>query len=336
MMKKMKAKYIFILLLLAGNSCEVDYKVGDLQMNEPECIILNCILNPEKQIEMQLHKLQIEGKRYTYTGLEGAKIILKEGQTVLYDDICRDSILNMACFPKENMNYSVEVSFGNLKTVKATTKIPPAIHCESSMRTCDCYFDSYLIGLHAFEIPQTDSISMFVTTHAIYEKDEIVEEAQYAEMYTKNAFVDKTNCIAGMPLQHEEVGSIYHDDFLRVKNKNLPHLDDLVYSPTYADTYYLQNSYVIDTTIFFGDIVFIHSDPRHFQTKIKVKIITASIEYDQFSKSYYEQKNESIFNRDLSSIFQPRKVYSNIENGLGIFAGMNETHHFFDLPKNDD
>ena len=161
-MKTIIAKTLLsALLLFIGISCEVDYDVGKLALSEPECIIVNGILTPEKEIEIHLYKLQILDNRYTGAGLEGAKVTLWEGQRLLYDDICNDSVLKIAFFPIENMTYSVEVAYNNLKTVKASTRIPPAIKCKSYIRTGDnnVYDPCYLVELNTFEIPQTDSIS---------------------------------------------------------------------------------------------------------------------------------------------------------------------------------
>ena len=335
-MKTIIAKTLLsALLLFIGISCEVDYDVGKLALSEPECIIVNGILTPEKEIEIHLYKLQILDSRYTGAGLEGAKIILKEGQKVLYDDICNDSILKIAFFPIENMTYSVEVSYDNLNTVKATTQIPPAIKCNAFIRSFGGYHNN-IFELNSFEIPQTDSISMFVTAYAVIEKDGIEEEAQYRDLYINNAFVDRTNSVGGMPVFHEEVGSIYQDYFIRVKNKNLPLLDNLIFAPSAPYTYDLHNSY--DTLVVHvpGVIEYTYSDPFSYQTKIKVKVITASIEYDQYCKSYYEQVEGAITGGDIAAVFQPKGVFSNVENGLGIFAGINEINHYFDLPKNEN
>ena len=40
-----------------------------------------------------------------------------------------------------------------------------------------------------------------------------------------------------------------------------------------------------------------------------------------------------VYDEDISSIFyQPKSVYSNIENGTGIFAGISKTFFVFDYP----
>jgi hypothetical protein len=144
-----------------------------------------------------------------------------------------------------------------------------------------------------------------------------------------------------MPLWHKEVGSIYHDYYLRIKNGNLPFLDNIVFSPDWVNTDHLSDAF--DTIIVWpgwypdgSDRESTRRDPWPFHTKTKVRIITASPEYDQFHKSYYEQENETLTSGDLGVVFQPNRVFSNIENGLGIFAGMNETHILFDVPKKDD
>jgi hypothetical protein len=273
--------------------------------------------------------------RYSCVGLEGAKVTVKEGQKVLYDDICNDSILNIAAYPVENMIYTVEVSYNNLQTVKASTRIPPAIKCQTYFRPFDDYNPRYFIELNNFEIPQKDSISMFVTCRAVFERNNMEEEAPYNDLYTKSAFIDKSNSVAGMPIYHEAVGSIYNDYYIRVKNKNLPLLDNIVFAPSYLYTYNLKNSY--DTLIVYDEYYSYKGNmPELFQTKMKAKVITASIEYDQYCKSFYEQHNASIMNGDLASVFQPKNVYSNVENGLGIFAGINEINYLFDLPKKQD
>lgn len=77
--------------------------------------------------------------------------------------------------------------------------------------------------------------------------------------------------------------------------------------------------------------------PDSRQKSIMVKLITASAEYDQYNKTLFEQKSMIVYDNDISSIFyQPKSVYCNIENGLGIFAGMSEVDYICELAKTDD
>lgn len=309
----MKSKFIlFVLPFLMMASCSVGYDVDMLKSDEPECIIVSALLNPAKPVQVELYRLQNDGNLYSYTALKGANVIIREEQKIIYDGVCEESMVKIDYFPLTNASYSIEVSFEGLKTVRAHTQVPPVITCTSSFHLGEYRGDfDYIIELNAFEIPPAEKIGMWVTSYEVCEND---EEVQYNEMYTKNAFVDKTNSVAGMPVKNETVGSIYHNGFLRVKNKNLPFLDELVFTP----------NYVMDARLPQRNLV---------QTGIKVKVMTASPEYDQFCKSLYEQKSMIVYEGDISSIFfQPKTVYSNIENGLGIFAGVSEMNYVFDLP----
>ena len=101
---------------------------------------------------------------------------------------------------------------------------------------------------------------------------------------------------------------------MRVKNKYVQHLTDIVFTPTHV-------IYSKDEGL---------SSP---QDRIGVVLIAASPEFDKYNKSLYEQKSMIVYDEDISSIFyQPKSVYSNIENGTGIFAGISKTSFVFDYP----
>jgi hypothetical protein len=51
-----------------------------------------------------------------------------------------------------------------------------------------------------------------------------------------------------------------------------------------------------------------------------VELRTVNYEYYQFARRLY-MYNESLNNNDMSGVIIPVQVYSNIENGLGLFAG---------------
>ena len=100
---------------------------------------------------------------------------------------------------------------------------------------------------------------------------------------------------------------MYHEGYLRVKSNYVQHLTDIVFTPSYV-------IYLNDEGL---------SSP---QNRIRVELIAASPEFDKYNKSLYEQKSMIVYDEDISSIFyQPKNVYSNIENGNGIFAGFSKT-----------
>ena len=140
---------------------------------------------------------------------------------------------------------------------------------------------------------------------------------QYSDLYANNGLIDMVNRQVGTGMINEQVGAMYHIGFLRVKHKNLSALTELVFAPVYASS---------------GRDTVRRPEPD----RIRVKLITATPEYDRYNKTLYEQKTMIVTEDDISSIFyKPQPVYGNVEQGLGIFAGMNEENYVFDLPKRE-
>lgn len=311
----LKLKLFACTISLLFMSCAVDYDMDQSSVNESERLVVNGFLSPFRPIQVELYKLQKGQQGYSCIDIIGAHVTLKENETILFDGFYPDSVFTINYLPVAGAAYSIEVSYENLQTVKAKTSIPKAIHCTSKF-TYGKYWDinSFLIRLNDFDIPQNNQASLWITT---YQQLEDGETIQYNELYANNVFIDKANSVGGMGVVNDSVGSIYYESFMRIKNTNNSKLDDLLFTP--IKSYYFDEEFSSD------------------QEKIQVKLISASPEYDQYNKSLYEQKSMIIYDDDISSVFyQPNAVYCNIENGLGIFAGMNETDYVFDCPVKTD
>ncbi|MDR3140875.1 MAG: DUF4249 domain-containing protein [Tannerellaceae bacterium] len=312
----MKISLVFIsFFFILINSCSVDYDFDETTSNEPELIIVNSLLQPSEPISVKLHKLERTGGKYTYKGLRGAKVIVKEDQAILCDAVCNDSVVTLDYHPKADATYSIEVSYDNLKTARASTHVPPPITFACGLEAvCDDvykYDTSYVITVKPLKIPPAPQIALWITAYRFFEGG---QEIQYNELYANNALIDKRNSVAGMAAKNNVTGSIYYNGFLRVKNKNLPLADEIKFTPHFV---YVKNI----------------TDPEANQTSIKITLITAGPEYDQFQKTLYDQKTMIVYEDDISSVFyQPKTVYSNIENGLGLFAAINEASQLIDLP----
>ncbi len=306
--------YCFIFLFFI--SCSVDYEIGESFVKEQQRIVVNGYLSPGKPIQIHLYELMDSGGSYIVKGLTGSHVVLRENGIILFDAICPDSIFVMQYNPQAGATYSIEVIHEGLQTVKAQTGIPDAIHCRASFFSGKEYWDTsqYIVKLDSFEWPQNEGTYLWITAYQLFENGKVV---QYNELYTNNVLVDKLNSVAGMGAKNETVGSIYYNGFLRIKNKNIPHLTELLLTP----------NYVADGSNY---------NPEGSQNGIRIKLMTASSEYDKYNKSLYEQKYRIVYDEDISSVFyQPNGVYTNVENGLGIFAGMNEVNFVFGLPVDD-
>lgn len=300
---------ILVLLMVTGTfvSCITDYDVGILKYRTTECIGINAVLNPENPIQINLFQIKIENNKYVSSGLQGGVVVLKEDESTLYEGVVSDSILITPQSPQVGKSYSIEVSYGGLETVTASTSIPEAIACNVSMELVDNaygYRKDYLVKLDEFNINTLSKSSLWITAYAISPDNEV---AEFQELFCNSALTDKENAEAGVNgVQNKWVGAVYHEFFLRIKNKNTFLLDELLFTPyTYRN---------------------LEDDE-----KLVVQLITANPEYDQYCKTLYHQELIKSYDDALSMMFyQPQEVYCNIEHGLGIFAGINQQTYYFD------
>lgn len=301
----------FCLFLCA---CSTDYDIGKSTIIEHDRLVVNSLLKPANPISVYFYTTFGTDSGYRYAGVKDVEVLLKENGTVLFNGICTDTVLSLDHYPKAGAAYTIEASLPGYDKVTADTSIPLPIRCNAEMQilgNIDSYVFDLLINLHTFDYPEDGQASLWVTTCAIYENDTL----QYNELYANNMLLDRINRETGMEVKNEFVGSIYYNAFLRIKNKNLPHLEEIVCTPEY-----LSRPPERDHTIWPG--------------QIGVKLTAASREYDSYCRNLYEQKKMVIYDDDISAIvFRPIRVYSNIENGLGIFAGINETNYQFDYPE---
>lgn len=308
-MKKLILGALSMVLLY---SCSVDYTVEDLSSGNARQIIVNGYLVAEQPVSIHLYHYSGE-KDGKVEGLTQSYILLKEDGQILFDGICSDSLFTLDYHPKIGAKYEIEVSATGYETVKATTSIPHPILCEADFNAGDDdnSMRDDLVTLSNFTYNSFANPALWIISQRVSEEDEV---EQYNEIYADNVFVDKTNSFGGMGAPNDVVGGMYHEGYLRVKSKYVQHLTDIVFTPTHASYWGVEGL----------------SSP---QNRIRVELIAASPEFDKYNKSLYEQKSMIVYDEDISSIFyQPKSVYSNIENGTGIFAGISIISFVFDYP----
>ena len=292
-------KYIVCVLLLLGLvSCTVDYNPDEVLSTTQNQLIVNSYLSPQHKIEIRFYATSITNKVYSYTSESNITISLKENDSVLYNGICADSIFTLDYYPKAGHNYSISASANGLSSISAETNIPDSIVCSVK------YDSTYsIINLQHFKLT-TGTNSIWLTAN--YMDGDIVSDGFY-EYITNSSLADNVNKANDTFSGNEMLGSSYCDGFIRVKAANVQQLDSLLFT-----------------------------DMKPFMTNftngkfsaIRVHLITASNEYDQYNRTYYQQVSIPAEDDINAMIYQPVHVYCNVKNGLGIFAGLNETYYY--------
>jgi hypothetical protein len=294
-------------------SCSYDYEFSPSDQIEQDRLVVNCILNPQLPVMIHFYATNKTDSGYSFQSVKNVHLQLKENEQILYDAVCPDSVLQLDYRVKAGANYSIEARTEDYERVSAATSIPEAITCRATSEGGLDGFSwyKYLVKLSGFKSFDDES-SLWIISYKIFETQDTI---QYNELYANNLFLDNLNRVEGMEVLNPVVGSLYFESFLRIKNKNLPLINELVYTPTYA---LYAGAYEPDSKI----------------KQVQIKLITASKEYDRYNRTLYQQKSMIMYDDDISTIvYQPIPVYSNIKNGLGIFAGMNEVNYYFDLPQ---
>ena len=305
--------YPFLLLLICFCSCSYDYDVGDSRIQEKDYLIVNSLLNPNRPISIYFYRTQQTDTGYICLEVENLSVSLKEDNKVIFEGLTPSPVLTLDHYPKTGSTYSISVNDTDGTEVYATTRIPEAISCVADMSFGDSKYawPYYLAYLNEFPDTFDERVTLWVTAYKVFESAEFI---QYNELYANNLLVDNVNRNEGMEVLNPTVGSLYYDGFLRVKNRNLTELNELIFTPAYAH---------------YGEY-----RPDSEQQGIRIKLTTASPEYDQYCTSLFKQKAMIIYEDDISAIvYQPTQVYSNVHNGLGIFAGVNEIDYYFSLPE---
>ncbi|MDR1524562.1 MAG: DUF4249 domain-containing protein [Tannerella sp.] len=298
-----------LLLLSLCASCVVNYDVDTSKITERNCLVVNSILNPSHPLTVRFHTVdRQDGGAYSCRAAAGVRVRLTAGGNVLYDDVCPDTILRLDIRPAANTLYRLEARKEGYGDVWAETAVPEAVTCRARVRktTGGSRAETAIAYLSDFaNFGREHQSALYISAYdqlAVTEWDPetgqvIVLDSIWTEvsdLYSRNFFIDILNRIGGMPLLHEEVGSLYFENFMRIRAENIRHLDTLAFAEA-------------------GRII---------------RIITAGTAYDSYVRTAYEQSFYHTMmaggSTDINAMFyQPTPIYSNINGGLGIFAGIN-------------
>lgn len=257
---------------------------------------MNSLLQPDSTITVRFYTTVVEDGGMKTIPLQNAKVVLKENQTVVFEGIV-DSILRLDIYPQTGAFYSLDVVHTEYPAIRAETRIPFFIYCKVD---CD---EENILTLSKFIFPEF-KVPLWVTTTALFSDK---EPLQYGELYCNNVLIDNVNREEGSDLINAKVGSGYHESFLRIKAENQERLVDILFLPMLYRSILWEN--------FKGT---------------EIKIISASKEYDQYCKTFYQLLDIPVSDDISAILYQPVHVYSNIHGGLGIFAGKSETTYFIE------
>ena len=308
----MQKVFFLTLIFCTMAACTVDYDMKPININEQNKIIVNSFLNPEKPICVYFFTLNKTDVGFAYNSAKNLHVKLTENEKVLFDGLCADSVLHLDYYPIESVRYRIDVSLPEYEPVWAETIIPSAIICKARAEKFDDSEMKYFLSGFEGNYAETNS-SLYISAYGVADNDTLIE---CHELYATNILIDKINRSNGTEVKDKDVGSAYYENFMRIKNINISELDSIIFIPNMKSGYYDDDFNYISHDVKFG----------------LVKVVTAGTDYDRYHRTFYQQAINIVSDDDLSTItYQPIQVYCNINGGLGIFAGLNESNYYFDL-----
>lgn len=291
-MTKLLFTIAFVFLL---TSCISDFDQDpNLNTNLEKIPVLNSFLNPDSLIRIDLYWSKSVYDTLAYTRITNAHIILLENETVICDTIWeKDSSLVVNHLPLEGFTYTITVEIPGKKPIIAQTTIPEKTSAELSVELKPGFFLNLNHCLY-FTDENTGEFSTWIVVLA-YDTNNVVVQSQ--SIYSNILFADNINKYADSDNFYDIKYNYVFEGFIRFPKGIFKKGDRLYYIP------------VIDLN-------------KEAIDHISTCIITASPEYDLYSRSAYLQISYDVEVK-TPLLYQPVHVFSNIKNGQGVFAGYN-------------
>lgn len=324
MVKKSVLSVVAALSALFSVSCQYDYDIsGDVDDFAPR-VVVNSLLTPDKPFSATLCWSGRVGDEAEYRAVDDFTLKLYENETLVGTFPGTDGYVKSNLKIKEGTTYRFEAEVSGYGKLSAETYVPqkPLAEVSYIKSTGDAFAES---GYHFFSadgISVTEPLrAVYIDVYGVYPDKDSTAVAQ--ALYANNGFCDQTNAVGdnyNTALKGSDTG---YEFFIRIPKGGM----DKVFPLTFSVSNFPKET--ISEIIGWDDYGYpITETVGIYCDHITVVATTPSDDYDKYVKSLYQQ----MYQIDLEfPIFnQTVYVYSNIENGLGIFAGYASTEKKFD------
>ncbi|MEK6481783.1 DUF4249 domain-containing protein [Catalinimonas sp. 4WD22] len=286
-------------------------------------IVLNAILHPDSVIVLSINKtLPTRSSGNDFPLITNAEVQLYENNELLGKLSYQDSTYVLNYYPKAGSEYTIEVIIPGHDIISASDKIPLPITADACYLFADNSSSSYLTTrLNILDNTLEDNVywlTLMITTYGDFEcriapeKDPSyfcvgIDSSLYTErmfyLHSYSTIPDKFNA----SIDNTSGGVTEYSGFIRI------------------DDYSLNEENINIELGSIGDPMFQQSEMNQLDSNqyVTLHVMSTSENYDRYLKSSVMYALNNGF-RDTPGIFaEPTQIYSNIENGSGIFAAYN-------------
>ncbi len=329
---------LLIVVFLMIESCMKELDLSFPQAEEQ--IVLNGILHPDSIIQVSVTKtLPVNSFDRNYPLVKDAEVRIYEDDKLLGNLIYQDSIHILDYYPKAGSEYRVEVKVSGFPVVSATDVIPAPPNAEVCFLEDSTKGFFYSFAYYDININDPDNEANFYwfytwsnSLHGSKCKlklDSVVWENGELQYIPQDTIVCSNGAtpVFGIGRGYE------YGSFSSVPDRFNAYVDNTSGGVTKYEGYIRVednglNGELISFAISGGQYDYLRRyQGIDEQLSVKANIINASQAYDRYLKSsitYF--LNENLYDDEdigLKPFVESSEVYSNVENGTGIFAAYN-------------
>lgn len=308
-------------LLISILSCTKE--VDDISpLSVPEQLVLNGILHPDSIIRITLTKTIAVADARDFPIIPDATVKVYEDDQLIGNLVFQDSLYSLAYYPKEGKRYTVEASVPKYETLYASDVVPfhPVAEACFKKDTTQYSYTDASFDVSIYDNSSEENFYWLYSTYTSYdarmcevEADSLLCEGgvlvfldwrdEYYQSFSTvpdpfNSFI---NTIAG--------GVREYDGYVRISDQSLNDQVIVLNIAPPGNYRYLASYRTIHDSLTYSLVV-----------------TNASQHYDRYLKSSvtYYLNNEYGGDDARPNLFaEPTRIYSNVENGTGIFAAYN-------------
>ncbi len=340
----MKRLYILVLLILAStlSACRYEYDISELLDGEytPQ-VVFESIITPDSTIYGTFYWSREVGSKEPFKPVELFDVKLYEDDNLIIDGSFSEGVLVTDIYPKSGARYSIEIYVPNYGEVSATTTVPHPVTFDIAFNEVIYADGNYPNFYNHYTISDIDNYgdgrAVWLNSYLIYKNVEVedggynpwlppIENDSYVipdtmktvYFYATNYFCDQVNSNGDDGSDGNNImarGSIdFYEQFIRIPQESVVNALPLNFSiRAHIDrTSYSSSVNSEGVTSFFPN-----SSPL---SEVHLLLIAPSDDYDKYYRSLYKQITaiDGIFHTNIP-------LSTNINNGLGIFAGYSTT-----------
>ncbi|WP_346862425.1 DUF4249 domain-containing protein [uncultured Draconibacterium sp.] len=275
-----KLSFIFFLFIILFASCE---KEVTLDFDHESKLTFNCILNPDSIIHASLTQSQEIGGPGDFNAIKDAEIKLSEDDSIigLLTDTGNGKY-SIQYKPKPGKTYKVDIYKKNFPRAKATTTVPEGVKIEFIQKT-----------------PQPDEYKR----HLVEVK---INDREGKNYYWYYSYTWRINYQDKLTSGYYNIYCPYFDDF----NKKIE--PEMKYGYYYDYMIRIKDSENDGNILSWNTYALKNDESDYYRVVLEV-----DKHYDKYLKTSVQmrmQENQTI------ALNEPVSIYTNIENGYGIFG----------------